>query len=140
MQSHQKQVFHRFWNLTIVLGVLFALFHFFYQPDSDNLFQFYSLPVIGSSILFYLIYFRNLIHEADFQGDGKYYYPHIYFVGTLYTPASFLFLAFQGSLENIGDFLISGGILLALYMVMLFIGWQMAKYGNEEWHFGDTDS
>jgi|GEM_PF-2278640 len=141
MQSLQKQLFHRFWNLTLVLGLTPACFHFFYQPVADSLFPFYVLPVFGLSISVYLIYFRDIMLEADFEGDGKYYYPHLYFIGTHYTPMGFIYVSeyLQHKSEH-PDFLIFFGMFSAGYLLMLFVGWKMTQYGNEEWDLGDTDS
>jgi hypothetical protein len=126
--------------MTIGLGLTLACFHFFYQPVADNLFQFYVLPVIGLSVLFYLIYFKDIIGEADFQGDGKYYYPHLYFVGTHYTPVGFIYVSeYLSHKSEHPDFLIYFGIFAAGYLLMLFIGWKITQYGNEEWHLRDTD-
>lgn len=138
MSPKQKVLVGKFLALSILFGIGFMVAHFLAPPDPEtNLFQHYALYVIGGSAIIYLAYFRTRIHKADFQGDGKYYLPLTYFVGMLFTPIGFVYMA--DPIVNMSDFIIVISIFWSTYLIISLIFWLMVKNGNQEWKFEDYD-
>lgn len=142
MPPLQKALVGKFTITTLLFGVVFSSIHLVLQPDPQSFFPYYLLLVVALSIIGYWVYFRGLIEEADFQGDGRYYFPHLYFVGTWFTPIWFIYFA-DGFLHpdtfSSQTFLIMTSGFWVLYLLIIFICWHMAKAGNEDWKMNDDD-
>jgi len=138
MPPDQKSLIGKFLISTILFGIGFMVVHFLIPPEPDtNLFQHYVLPVVVGSALVYFLYFRNNIREADFQGDGKYYLPITYFVGMIFTPIGFVYMA-EPIIDN-SDFTIAVSIFWGVYLIIIVTFWLMVKNGNQDWKFEDYD-
>ncbi|HEY6437839.1 MAG TPA: hypothetical protein VIY47_14710, partial [Ignavibacteriaceae bacterium] len=138
MPPKQKSLIAKFLVSTILFGVVFMVIHFLIPPDPEtNLFQHYTVYVITGSVLVYLLQFRKNIREADFQGDGKYYLPLAFFVGMIFTPVGFIYMA--EPVTNASDFLIFIGIFWSVYIIIGLVFWLMVKTGNQDWTTDDDD-
>ena len=107
MTPARESLLPKFTLITLLFGAAFAAIHLMFPPQADNLFSYYGPMVAGSSVLLFLVYFRPATNAADFKGDGKSYFPLLYFVGTCFAPVWSIYVAnysFSGGLTT--DFLI----------------------------------
>lgn len=138
MPPKQKSLIRQFLASTLLFGIVFMLIHFLVPPDPEtNLFQHYALYVIVGSVIVYFVQFRKSISEADFHGDGRYYLPLAFFVGMLFTPVGFIYMAEAAT--NASDSLINLGIFFGAYIIVALVFWLMVKNGNEDWTTEDDD-
>lgn len=136
MPPNQKSLIGQFLASTILFGIVFMVIHFLVPPDPEtNLFQHYALYVIVGSVIVFFVQFRKSIRKADFHGDGRYYLPLAFFIGMLFTPVGFIYLAESSSNAS----LINLGIFFCAYTLLALVFWLMVKNGNEDWTTEDDD-
>jgi hypothetical protein len=140
MTPARKALVPKFVLITLLTGVLsgmeYALF-----PPTDNTFKHSIIAVVLISAAGYFLFFRNAVKDADFKGDGKYYFLHVYFGTCCLTSLFCVSTVHYASdvLTRFLTFLIFTGIFIALYGLAIFISWRMMKTGDEEWNLGDAD-
>lgn len=140
MNPARNSLVPKFILITLVIGALCGLEQAFF-PSVDSNFAQSMVVAILVSLAGYLLYFRNAVRAADFKGDGKYYFSHVYF-GTCSLTALFCVSSVYNAsdiLPEFSTFLIFTGIFIALYGLAVFISWRMVKNGDEEWNLGDAD-
>ena len=140
MIPSRKMLIWKFITSTLVMGVFYFLLHLI-VPPAENVYAYYIIIVALGSIIGYVFFFRKAILDADFHGDGKYYMPHLYFIATCYTTFAFLCGAFyyKSTEKNPNFFLIFGGALLGIYLLLIGMCWIMVKTGDTDWKLNEGD-
>jgi len=141
MTAARRILIPKFILITLLTGLLCGVVYAIFPSSRDNTFAHSIIGAVLISVAGYLFFFRNAVKNADFKGDGRYYFLHVYF-GTCCLTALFCVSAVHYAsdiLTGFSTFLILTSVFLALYGLAIFISWRMMKTGDEEWNLGDAD-